>query len=201
MSCSAEQGHVFVRVSNNPVGQTYARTPLMQRGVATGYVARGMGGRHVRQHRSGRAGRNRVTVVPVDFITGRERSPAQMAVPNVSLFHVGKPIGHVRTVVGKAALTRATTSITRAGPFLVFGVVLVLCAPPRGIFPVPFPVLCAVPREVFPLPFPVLLAPPRGVFPFPIPVLRVPPRDTFPFLFPVLCAVPRVVFPLTRLAA
>ncbi len=201
MSCSAEQGHVFVRVSNNPFGQTYARTPLTQRGVATGDVARGMGGRHVRQHRSGRTGRDRITVVPVDFIAGRESPAAKVAVPDVGLFHVGKPIGNSRTVVGKAAFTSATTSTTRADLFPVFGVVLVLRVPPRGVFPSPFPVLCAVPREVFPLPFPVLCAPPREVFPSPFPVLRVPLRAVLPFLFPVLCAVPRVVFPLTRLAA
>src|SRR5699024_6975993 len=102
--------------------------------------------------------------------TGRERSPAQMAVPNVSLFHVGKPFGDSRTVVGKAALTRATTSITRASLFPVFGVV------------------------------PVLRAPPRDTFPFLFPVLRVPPRGVFPLPFLVLFAVLRVVFPMTRLA-
>lgn len=172
MSCSAGQGHVFVRVSNNPFGQTYARTPLMQRGGAPRKVAHRVCSRHVRQHRSGRTGRNRVTVVPMDFITGRERSPAQMAMPDVGLFHVGKPIGDSRTVVGKTTFTSATTSITRADLFPVFGVVLVLRAPPREVFPV----LCAPPRGTFPFPFPVLLVPPRGVFPSPFPVLLAVPR-------------------------
>ena len=113
MSCSAGQGHVFVRVSNNPFGQTYARTPLMQRGGAPRKVAHRVCSRHVRQHRSGRTGRDRITVVPMDFITGRERSPAKVAVPRVGFLVVGKPICDGAAVVGETKKSRASTCLLR----------------------------------------------------------------------------------------